>query len=309
VAKHVCSGRQKAAGAFVHSPGQRNSYREPDFRVAKDAADIQPGDCGWQAAELQEKLGVTASFKDHFSAQSDGYARYRPTYPAELLQFLASLTDRKTLAWDCATGSGQVAVALTDYFSNVVASDASESQIAAAIQHGGIEYRVAAAEQSGLSDNSVDLITVAQAFHWFDQDAFITEVRRVLRPQGVLAIWCYELCTVNESCDAIVDTLYRDIVGEFWPPEREMIEQGYAGIALPGVSVPVPQFTMVAAWHVADMLGYLRTWSACKRYESQQGTDPVADISAALSDAWGDGERRVSWPLAVKVSRPNTLLE
>ena len=252
---------------------------------------------------------MTGGFKDHFSALSDGYAKYRPTYPAELFEFLASVASSNALAWDCATGSGQVAVALSDYFSNVIASDASSSQIDAATQHAGVEYRVAMAEQSGLTDSSVDLITVGQAFHWFNEALFMAEARRVLRPEGVLAIWCYELCEVNEECDVVVDRLYRDILAEYWSPERMMVEQGYSGVAMPGAPVPAPGFAMSFDWRVADMLGYLRSWSACKRYETQVGSDPVEEISAELRSAWGDGVRRVAWPLAIKVSRPNTLLE
>ena len=252
---------------------------------------------------------MTGGFKDHFSTLSDGYARYRPTYPAELFQFLASVASAKTVAWDCATGSGQVAVALSDHFSNVVASDASQAQIDAATRHAGVEYRVATAEQSGLAGSSVDLITVGQAFHWFDEALFMAEARRVLRPEGVLAIWCYELCEVNEECNTVVDRLYRDILDGYWTPERMMVEQGYSGVTMPGMPVLAPELAMSFDWHVADMLGYLRSWSACKRYETQVGSDPVAEIAAELRSVWGDGVRRVVWPLAIKVSRPNTLLE
>jgi len=252
---------------------------------------------------------VKGEFKDYFSAQSDGYAKYRPTYPAELFQFLASVTSADTLAWDCATGNGQVAVALTDYFPNVVATDASQRQIDAAIQYTGIEYRVATAEQSGLANSSVDLITVGQAFHWFDAALFMEEARRVLRPEGVLAIWCYQLCQVSDECDAIVDKLYRDILGDYWSPERMMVEQGYSGVAMPGVPVSAPALAMSLKWQATDMLGYLRTWSACSRYESTNGADPVVQIESALSEAWGNSERLVIWPLAIEVSRPNTLLE
>jgi SAM-dependent methyltransferase len=258
---------------------------------------------------LQENLGITVDFKDHFSAQSDGYAKYRPTYPDELFRFLASVASSHTAAWDCATGNGQVATALANYFSTIVATDASQSQIDAALAHPGVDYRVAAAEQSGLAENSIDLISVGQALHWFDQERFMLEAKRVLKPEGVLAIWCYELCSVSPDCDAIVDTLYRDIVADFWPPERAMIEQGYAAVDMPGVAIGVPDFEMSLTWHASDMIGYLRTWSACKRYEQAHGSDPVARISAALSVAWGEVERRVTWPLQIKASRANTLVE
>lgn len=252
---------------------------------------------------------MTAEFKDHFSTQSAGYARYRPTYPDELYRHLASLTDEHVRAWDCATGSGQVAIALTAFFEDVVASDASESQIAEAASHPKIEYHVATAEKSGLDDSSVDLLTVGQAFHWFDPVGFFKEASRVLRPGGVLALWCYEVCRVSKSCDAIVDHFYRGIIDSYWPPERAMIEQGYDGVLLPGEKLDAPEIAMSADWFVADMLGFLRTWSACNRYEADKGSDPVLTIEDDLRAAWGNGTRRVSWPLKLRLSRLNSLLE
>lgn len=252
---------------------------------------------------------MTVEFKDHFSEASSAYAKHRPTYPDELFQFLASLTTDHVSAWDCATGNGQAAVALTHYYAEVVASDASRSQINAAIAHPEVNYRVARAEASGLPDSSQDLVTVGQALHWFDVEAFMAEVSRVLKTNGVLAVWFYELCRVSAECDAIVDTLYRDIVGDYWPPERVTIERGYADLMMPGDAIPVPSLEMVLHWDAADMLGFLRTWSACKRYESAMGSDPVVLIETPLAEAWGNERRRVTWPLQSKVSRLNTLLE
>ncbi len=258
---------------------------------------------------MQKELELRGDFKDHFSTQSDGYAKHRPTYPPALFQFLASLVTHRKTAWDCATGNGQAAIALTEYFPRVIATDASEAQISAATHKPGVEYRLATAERSGLADGSVDLITVAQALHWFDEKAFMEEVQRVIRANGVLAVWCYELCTVNAECDAIVDRLYTDIVGDYWLPERVTIEDGYSDVAMPGVELPVPDFSMQSQWQAADMLGYFRTWSATQRYVSDRGTDPVAEIEAELVAAWGEEKRVVSWPLVIRASRPNTLLE
>lgn len=252
---------------------------------------------------------MTAGFKDHFSRQASGYARHRPTYPEQLFAFLASLADAHTICWDCATGNGQAAVALAGYFNQVIASDASAEQIAEATAHPKVSYRVATAEHSDLETSSIDLLTVGQAFHWFEQDAFFSEAKRVLRPNGVLALWCYEVCEVSEACDAVIDKLYTDIVGEFWPPERALIEQGYDQVRLPGEAIEAPAFDMSLDWTAADMLGYLRTWSAVKRYEAVHGSDPVEQIEALLRAAWGHDVRRVSWPLKLKISRPNTLLE
>ena len=187
----------------------------------------------------------------------------------------------------------------------MLASDASAAQVDAAVHHPNVQYHVAKAEDSGIADTSIDLTTVGQAFHWFDERAFMAEASRVLTERGVLAIWCYELCTVNEACDALVERLYNDIVGEFWLPERVRVDSGYAELKMPGVPIHVPEFSLRTHWTVADMLGYLRTWSASKRFMAARGRDPVADIEAQLTAAWGAEAKPVVWPLAIRVSRPN----
>ena len=241
-------------------------------------------------------------FKDHFSAQSAGYARHRPLYPGELFAFLADLGGRH-LAWDCATGNGQAAIALAGYFEQVVATDASAAQIDAATAHPRVTYRVATAEESGLRRDSANLVTVGQALHWFDTARFFAEAARVLVAGGCVAAWCYELCTVSRACDAVVERLYTDITGPFWPPERRLIEARYAGIDFPGTAIETPAFEMRAQWAADDMLGYLRTWSACQRYQRRHGDDPVGLIEGDLRTAWGPDSRTVCWPLTVRVAR------
>ena len=250
---------------------------------------------------------MPAAFKDHFSERSDNYARYRPTYPSRLFEYLAGIAPAGWSAWDCGTGSGQTAVALARHFGKVFASDASSAQIDATIAHPKVDYRVASAEASGLDDNCVDLVTVSQAFHWFEADRFVAEAARVLRPNGVLAIWCYASCSVLPRCDAIVEQLYTDLIGPYWPPERALIEEGYASVKLPGDEIDAPCFEMSLSWTVQDMLGYLRTWSACRRYRAAKADDPVSVIESDLVSAWGPDERTVSWPLHTRISRLNTV--
>lgn len=243
------------------------------------------------------------SFKDHFSTQSAGYARHRPHYPAELFAYLAGLAAGRRLAWDCATGNGQAAIALAGHFERVVATDASQAQIDAAITHPAVSYRVAKAEASGLQDDSVDLVTVGQALHWFDTARFFAETSRVLVAGGIVAAWCYELCSVSPACDSAVGHLYADIVGPFWPKERRLIEERYAGIEFPGIELVPPVFEMKSRWTVDDMLGYLRTWSACQHYRRERGEDPVGLIEEQLRRAWGTAPRTVRWPLTARISR------
>lgn len=243
------------------------------------------------------------SFKDYFSDRSARYAQYRPNYPDSLFCFLADRCRRHERAWDCATGNGQSALGLIKFFEEVIATDASAAQIEAAIPSPGVHYRVAAAERSELPEQSVDLLTVGQALHWFQIQQFFEEAQRVVRPGGVVATWFYKLCNVSAAVDSIVDRLYGDIVDEFWPPERHYIENDYAGIPYPAPLLDVPEFSMRASWSVDDMLGYLGTWSACKRYTGQHGHDPVALIEAELREAWGTAAREVTWPLVVRAYR------
>jgi SAM-dependent methyltransferase len=243
-----------------------------------------------------------SSFKDHFSSLADRYAAYRPTYPQALMKFLADCCQERRLAWDCATGNGQTAVALTPYFEHIIATDASEAQICSAAPHPRVDYRVARAEGSALDPRSVDLITVSQALHWFDIDRFFDEVMRVLVPGGVFSAWSYELCVVEPEIDAHVLELYRQI-DAYWPPERRIVEDRYRGIELPMPAIAAPEFEMTASWKVDAMLGYLRTWSACQHYLRERGSDPVDTIEEALRRLWGAESRAVRWPLALKIGR------
>lgn len=243
-----------------------------------------------------------SAFNDHFSDGSAEYAENRPGYPDVLYRFLAEQCANQRLALDCATGNGQAAIGLSAYFDHIIATDASEEQIAAAISNPKIDYRVATAEHSGLAANSVDLITVAQALHWFDQARFFAEAERVLHPGGLLASWCYAICRVSDDCDALVMRLYEDLVGSYWPVERHYIDSRYATIAFPRPRLAAPEFEMRVDWSVQRMLGYLRTWSACKRYIDERGEDPVSIIEPELTKAWG-GVRPVSWPVTVVACR------
>ena len=241
-------------------------------------------------------------FKDHFSGHACDYSAYRPTYPDALFEFLAACCAARRHAWDCATGSGQTALALTAFFDRVTATDASAEQVAAASRHPRIDYRVTPAESSGLDDRSVDLVTVSQALHWFDIGRFFEEARRVLAAGGVLAAWSYDLCRVEPSCDAVIGEIY-EALDAFWPPERRLVEARYAGIEMPLAEIAAPTFDMTHPWTVDDILGYMRTWSAYRRCLKETGVDEVAKREVRLRAAWGGGTRDVRWPLALRIGR------
>jgi ubiquinone/menaquinone biosynthesis C-methylase UbiE len=232
------------------------------------------------------------------------YARFRPHYPQELFQYLASIVPETELAWDCATGNGQAAIELANLFDHVIATDASEQQIANAQQHLRIEYRVAPAESSGLDTSSVDLITVAQALHWFDLDRFYAEARRVLKPDGVLAASAYTFLHIAPAIDAVIDHYYSKVVGPYWPPERVLVEK-FEELPFSFTEIETPSFEMTAQWKMEHLLGYLRTWSATQRFIAANKFDPLENVEVELRAVWGDIEqsRRMVWPLVLHVGR------
>lgn len=245
----------------------------------------------------------SGDFKDHFSNHAASYAKYRPTYPDSLFQFLAAKCSQNKLVWDCATGSGQSALALANYFDKVQASDASQQQIANARQHPKVTYQTATAENSGLTDESLDLICVAQAAHWFDISAFYDECKRVSKSHGLLAIWCYELFSISSAIDDTIYQLYQDILGNYWPPERKLVETGYRDLDFPFTQLATPEFRMEADWDLAQTLGYLNSWSACQKYQQQHQQDPITLISEQMTKLWGEPQKKkkVTWPLSLKL--------
>jgi ubiquinone/menaquinone biosynthesis C-methylase UbiE len=243
--------------------------------------------------------------KDHFSGHAACYQQFRPNYPEALFAFLRSLCPAHELAWDCATGNGQAAVALAPHFDSVIATDASSGQIDQAQPNPKVKYLVAPADKVPIDEGKVDLVTVAQALHWFDVSTFYPEVRRVAKPHCILAVWCYQLHSISPEIDAVVTELYSGIVGAYWPPERKVVEDGYKTVAFPFDELKTPEFRMVHSWDLEHLLGYLGSWSATQRYRKQNGDDPVALIAGALKAAWGDPaqSRDVIWPLHVRVGR------
>lgn len=248
---------------------------------------------------------MTDGFKDHFSGHAADYGQYRPQYPDALFAYLASVAPGTGMAWDCATGTGQAAQGLADYFDTVIATDASAQQIESSRSLARIQYRVAPAEDSGMPAGSIDLVTVAQALHWFDLDRFYAEAQRVLKPGGVLAAWTYNLLHVTPWIDAQVSHLYGPLLDRFWPEERRLVEQGYKSMPFPFLEIPHPSFEMSTDWNLPQLMGYLGTWSAVQKYRREIGQDPLAIIASAISEAWGDSQatRKINWPLSMRLGR------
>jgi len=245
------------------------------------------------------------TFKDHFSTKSGDYADYRPTYPRALVEYLAGLCGQTELALDVGCGTGQLSVLLTERFSQVVATDASAQQIEKAETHDRVAYRVAPAEQSGLPDHSVDLITAAQAAHWFDLDAFYEEAHRVGKPGAVLALITYGVIQADPDISPIIEHFYKDVVGPYWPPERRQVEEGYCSFAFPFEEWAAPPLAIDVQWQAADLIGYVDTWSAVRGLEKAQGRQPIERLQRELLALWGEPQHRriIRFPLSLRVGR------
>ena len=220
-----------------------------------------------------------------------------------MFEFLAAQSPGREAAWDCATGSGQAAVGLAEQFDRVIATDASDAQIAHAKPHPRIEYRVAPAHESGIARESIDLTTVAQAMHWLDPAAFYAEAKRVTKSGGVVAIWGYGDPLFDDPLiHDLVHTYNRGTIEKYWKPERQTLLDGYRTIPFPFREITCPRFDLELSWNLAELAGYLRTWSATVAFARETGRDPIVALESQLAPLWGKKEERhrVRWPLFLR---------
>jgi SAM-dependent methyltransferase len=245
------------------------------------------------------------TFKDHFSGHASLYAQARPHYPDALFDWIAQMAPSRERAWDVGCGNGQASIALARRFERVVATDPSAQQIGNAERHPRVEYRVEPDEHTSTADRSVDAVIVAQALHWFDLPRFVEEVQRVAKPGALFAAWSYAGCNVTPQVDAVIAHLYDEMLGAYWPPERRLVDEGYASLALPFEPVLAPAFEMRVEWDAEQLLAYLSSWSAAQRFHAATGRDATAEIADALRTAWGDPQqaRSVRWNLGLRAGR------
>lgn len=243
--------------------------------------------------------------KDLFSKQSDLYARYRPTYPTALYDYILSFVKEKNTAWDCATGNGQAAVVLADHFKKVIATDISAAQIEKAKRKENIEYSVCAAESTPFADNTFDLVTVAQAYHWIKWDEFKKEVTRVCKPNAVIAVWTYySRTTDDERIDKAVNDFYENVTRPYWDYERKHVDEKYSTVEFDYELLPVKEFETILYWKREDLIGYVSSWSAVQKYIKTNGHSPLPLLEEEINKLWPqDQTKKVVFPIYLKLGR------
>ena len=256
---------------------------------ARDDADASPADAS----------------RGHFGPVAADYAAFRPTYPPALFEYLAEVAPRRDTAWDCGAGSGQATLDLANWFRFVVATELSGEQADRATRHGNVAWALARAEATPLAGGAMDLVAVAQALHWFANDAFYAEVRRVAAPAGIFAAWSYGPAWVEGAAGTALARFAQEIVGPYWPAERRYVDEGYRTIPFPFEELEPPKLHLEVRWTLPELLGYARSWSATSRYMKATLTDPVADLERGMQALWPepDEARRVVWPLAIRIGR------
>ena len=243
--------------------------------------------------------------KDLFSKQSDLYARFRPTYPKELYDYILSFVREQNIAWDCATGNGQAAVALADHFKKVIATDISAAQIEKATLKKNIEYIVGPAESTPFQENTFDLVTVAQAYHWIKWKEFKKEVTRVCKPGAVIAIWTYNRNKIGDKkIDDAIFSFYENVTKPYWDYERKYVEDLYETVQFDYELLPVIQFETTLNWQREDMIGYISSWSAIQKFIKANGHSPVPIVEKEINKLWREGEvKKVTFPIYLKLGR------
>lgn len=242
--------------------------------------------------------------KDNFSRQSDLYARFRPTYPAELFDFILSHIENRNAVWDCGTGNGQAAKELAKYYGKVFATDISQKQIEKAEQAKNIFYSIQPAEKTDFADNSFDLITVSQALHWFDFSKFYPEVKRVAKPGAWISVWMYYLCHITPEIDEIVNVkYYKKILGNYWDDERKLVDEKYSTVPFPFGEIKCPMFETQFDWTLDQLEGYLNSWSSLQKFILKNKFNPVDDLMKQIRPFWAQEKMKIVFPIHMRMGK------
>jgi len=244
--------------------------------------------------------------KDNFSKQAAVYAKYRPTYPPELFDFILKQIKNKQAAWDCGTGNGQAAKELAKHFEKVFGTDISQKQIDNAYKASNIFYSVQQAEETTFSVNSFDLITVSQALHWFKLDKFYSEVERVVKPGGWIAVWMYNLPAISAEIDELLNVqLYKKILGTYWDLERKYVDDNYTTLSFPFNEIQPPVFKIQLEWTLEELKGYINSWSAMQKFIEINHRNPADEIVKRIQSHWKKEKMKIVFPVRMRMGQIN----
>jgi ubiquinone/menaquinone biosynthesis C-methylase UbiE len=245
--------------------------------------------------------------RDNFSIGSADYSRFRPDYPPALYDFIYAQCSSFDAALDCGTGNGQVATVLSKQFAKVCATDISQNQLEQAPTSPNIAYSLQRAEQTSFADASFDLITVGQAYHWFDFDAFTREATRLLRPGGIVAIWTYGLIRINEALTPLLDHFYRHVTGPYWDEERKWVDMKYQTIPFHFDEIETDfRFQITSHFNLSTLKGYLNTWSGIRHFIHQEGYNPVDQFIESLQPLWPATPLKVTFPGFIRIGKASS---
>ena len=243
--------------------------------------------------------------KDLFSEQSGDYAQFRPSYPAVLVESFLPFVKERNTAWDCATGNGQAAALLAEYFEKVEATDISDAQLENAKPNPKIHYSNVPAEKTDFRDETFDLITVAQAYHWLQFKEFNQEVLRVSKPDAVIAIWAYGLVRCDDKeINKMIKNFYTGTTGPYWDPERKYVDEKYESVPFPYELLISSNFDIHYNWDINQLCGYLNSWSSVRNFIRKENSNPVDLFRIALNEVWKEkSEKRFTFPIFLKAGK------
>ncbi len=228
-----------------------------------------------------------------FNKQAGYYAQFRPGYPAALAASLAALVDYRGVAWDCGTGTGQMAVLLANHFNLVCATDIGEASLRKAPPHKGILYSQQPAEKTDFPNEYFDLIIAAQAAHWFDLDAFYAEVKRVARPNALIAIIGYGRPQLPPAIMPWYDSVEYDLLEGYWSSKVDALDNHYKDLYFPFDEIQIAWEDITEWWSAEQLAGFIRSWSATQNLIADGKEFLLKEAMAALPALWPMQEDKV----------------
>jgi len=250
-----------------------------------------------------------SGISDFHKWSGSGYAKFRPDYSDSVFhEIIKRHHGKRELAIDVGAGTGQASVPLTKYFNKVIAYDPSPGQLEQSVKANNLEYIQSIAEKIPLPDKCVDLLVSAQAVHWFNFDQFFNETKRLLRPGGLLALWCYSLCSVtnNEEADHILKEYYK-IVRPYFEEGRKYIDNHYIDIVPPYPNVERISLSMPKEVTRESFVGYLETFSGLNNWRKKYPNstdDPHTKAATMLCSIFKEGEIvKLSFPVSMIFSQ------